>query len=167
MKRLLSSILIIMALSSASYAAATKTEIIEEEVCHAVAGCWINPKTGECPDCVIETRKIVTEIKEEKESEFDTYAEPAIVEKKKKILDGKQSIKSKFHNKLSTEKENNLNKNTVLEKIYYVDKSFSPKKFLSGAKVAFKTIIQSYAKGEINKIKHLTSYFLYLKILCL
>ena len=94
MKRLLSSILIIMALSSASYAAATKTEIIEEEVCHAVAGCWINPKTGECPDCVIETRKIVTEIKEEKESRkvlavssFDTYVEPAIVEKKKKNLD--------------------------------------------------------------------------------
>ena len=66
MKRLLSSILIIMALSSASYAAATKTEIIEEEVCHAVAGCWMNPKTGECPDCVIETRKIVTEIKDTK-----------------------------------------------------------------------------------------------------
>ena len=87
MKRLLSSILIIMTLSSASYAAATKTEIIEEEVCHAVAGCWINPKTGECPDCVIETRKIVTEIKEEKESRVDTYAEPAVVEKKKKILD--------------------------------------------------------------------------------
>ena len=86
MKHLL--ILIIMALSTASFAAATKTEIIEEEVCHAVAGCWVNPKNGECPDCVIETRIIVTEIKEEKESEFDTYAEPAIVEKKKKILDG-------------------------------------------------------------------------------
>ena len=77
MKHLL--IVIIMTLSSASFAAATKTEIIEEEVCHAVAGCWINPKNGECPDCVIETRTIVTEIKEEKESEFDTYAEPAIV----------------------------------------------------------------------------------------
>ena len=60
MKRLLSLIVIIMTLSSASYAAATKTEIIEEEVCNAVAGCWMNPKTGECPDCVIETRKVVT-----------------------------------------------------------------------------------------------------------
>ena len=60
MKHLL--ILIIMALSTASFAAATKTEIIEEEVCNAVAGCWINPSTGECPDCVIETRKIVTVI---------------------------------------------------------------------------------------------------------
>ena len=60
MKELLSAILIMMAISSASYAAVTKTEIIEEEVCHAVAGCWIDTKTGECPDCVIETRKIVT-----------------------------------------------------------------------------------------------------------
>ena len=34
--------------------------------------------------------------------------------------DKKKSIKSKFHNKLSTEKENNLNKNTALEKIYYI-----------------------------------------------
>ena len=63
MKHLL--ILIIMALSTASFAAATKTEIIEEEVCNAVAGCWINPKNGECPDCVIETLKIVTIIKDE------------------------------------------------------------------------------------------------------
>ena len=63
MKHLL--ILIIMTLSTASFAAATKTEIIEEEVCHAVAGCWINPKNGECPDCVIETRTIVTVIEEE------------------------------------------------------------------------------------------------------
>ena len=70
MKRLLSSILIIMALSSASYAAATKTEIIEEEVCHAVAGCWMNPKTGECPDCVIETRKIVTKLEYEEEVDY-------------------------------------------------------------------------------------------------
>jgi len=64
MKHLLSSILIAMAISSASYAAVTKTEIIEERVCHAVAGCWMNPKTGECPDCVIETRKVVTEVEE-------------------------------------------------------------------------------------------------------
>ena len=64
MKHLL--ILIIMALSTASFAAATKTEIIEEEVCHAVAGCWVNPKNGECPDCVIETRTIVTVIEDEK-----------------------------------------------------------------------------------------------------
>ena len=68
MKHLL--IVIIMTLSSASFAAATKTEIIEEEVCHAVAGCWMNPKTGECPDCVIETRKIVTKLEYEEEVDY-------------------------------------------------------------------------------------------------
>ena len=68
MKHLL--IVIIMTLSTASFAAATKTEIIEEEVCHAVAGCWMNPKTGECPDCVIETRKIVTKLEYEEEGDY-------------------------------------------------------------------------------------------------
>ena len=71
--------------------------------------------------------------------------------------DKKKSIKSKFHDKLFIGKENNLNKNTALEKICYFDKNFSTKKFLLGAKNAFQTIIQSYAKGEINKIKHLLS----------
>jgi len=56
--------LIAMAISSASYAAVTKTEIIEEEVCPAVAGCSLDTKTGECPDCIIVTRKVVTEVKE-------------------------------------------------------------------------------------------------------
>ena len=89
---------------------------------------------------------------EKRPKDIFMYQDTTLDTDKKKILDGKQSIKSKFHNKLSTEKENN-----ALEKIYYIDKSFSPKKFLSGAKMAFKTIIQSYAKGEINKIKHLLS----------
>jgi hypothetical protein len=62
MKHLLSSILIMMAISSASYAAVTKTEIKEERVCLAVAGCSIDAKTGDCPDCVVEIRRVVTEI---------------------------------------------------------------------------------------------------------
>ena len=62
MKHLLSSILIMMAISSASYAAVTKTEIIEERVCLAVAGCSIDVKTGDCPDCVVKTRRVVTEV---------------------------------------------------------------------------------------------------------
>ena len=62
MRWLLSLIFIMVTLSSAS-ATETRAEYIEEMVCHAVAGCWINPTTGECPDCVTETRKIVTIIK--------------------------------------------------------------------------------------------------------
>ena len=69
MRWLLSLIFVIVTLSSAS-ATETKTEFITEEVCHAVAGCWINPRTGECPDCVTETRKIVTVINVPKKKEI-------------------------------------------------------------------------------------------------
>ena len=69
MRWLLSLIFVIVTLSSAS-ATETKTEFITEEVCHAVAGCWINPRTGERPDCVTETRKIVTVINVSKKKEI-------------------------------------------------------------------------------------------------
>ena len=62
MRWLLSLIFIMVTLSSAS-AIETRTEYIKEEVCPAIAGCWKNALTGECPDCIIETRKIVTVIK--------------------------------------------------------------------------------------------------------
>ena len=62
-----------------------KTEYITEEVCNSISGCWVDTKTGECPDCVIVTRKIVTEIKEEK---------------KEKVVKSKRS----FHNKKSNKK---------------------------------------------------------------
>ena len=79
MKHLL--ILIIMTLSTASFAAATKTEIIEEEVCNAVAGCWIDPRTGECPDCVTETRKIVTVIEKEPIFEIESKSSEIVAKK--------------------------------------------------------------------------------------
>jgi len=94
---------------------------------------------------------------EKKPKDIFMYHDTSLGVGKKKFINEKQSIKNKFHDKLFTEKKDNLNKNTALEKIYYFDKNFSPKKFLLGAKIAFKTIIQSYAKGEINKIKHLLS----------
>ena len=58
---------------------------------------------------------------------------------------------------MSEKKISNLKKGTGLEEIFYFDKNFSPKKFLEGAKIAFRSIIETYAKGEINKIKNLLS----------
>ena len=47
-------------------------EYVTEQVCHAISGCWVDTKTGECPDCVMETREVV-----------HTHEEtPVIVEKK-------------------------------------------------------------------------------------
>ena len=94
---------------------------------------------------------------EKRPKDIFMYQDTALSTDRKKTLGEKKSIKNKFHDKLFTGKENNSNKNTALEKICYFDKNFSTKKFLLGAKVAFQTIIQSYAKGEINKIKHLLS----------
>ena len=94
---------------------------------------------------------------EKRPKDIFMYQDTTLGTDKNKTLGERKSIKSKFHDKLFIGKENNLNKNTALEKICYFDKNFSTKKFLLGAKIAFQTIIQSYAKGEINKIKHLLS----------
>ena len=34
-------------------------EYVTEQVCHAISGCVLDTKTGECPDCVIERREVV------------------------------------------------------------------------------------------------------------
>ena len=94
---------------------------------------------------------------EKRPKDIFMYQDTTLGTDKNKTLGEKKSIKSKFHDKLSIGKKNNLNKNTALEKICYFDKNFSTKKFLLGAKIAFQTIIQSYAKGEINKIKYMLS----------
>ena len=33
-------------------------EYVTEQVCHAMSGCVLDTKTGECPDCVMETREV-------------------------------------------------------------------------------------------------------------
>ena len=39
--------------------ASAGVEYVTEQVCHAMSGCVLDTKTGECPDCVIERRKVV------------------------------------------------------------------------------------------------------------
>lgn len=73
MRWLLSLIFVMVTLNSAS-AIETRTEFVTEKVCPAIAGCWMNPKTGECPDCVTETRKIVTVIEIEKKENITIAA---------------------------------------------------------------------------------------------
>ena len=92
---------------------------------------------------------------EKKSKDIFIYQDTTLNDEKKKNVDENQSKKDKIYGKLSINKENNLKNSTTLEKIYYFDRNFSPKKFLSGAKTAFQMIIESYAKGNINKIKYL------------
>ena len=56
MKKSMSYILFGILVSTSAIAYEVKTEYITEEVCPAFAGCWMNPKTGECPDCITITR---------------------------------------------------------------------------------------------------------------
>ncbi len=67
MKRILTILLFTLMFGSAAIAGnVIKTEYITEEVCKAINGCWVDPKNGNCPDCVTITRTIVTEVEEEK-----------------------------------------------------------------------------------------------------
>ena len=65
----------------------TKTEYITDEVCEAITGCWLDPLTGDCPDCVTITRKIVTEVEEERDLVV------AKVEKSENVFTDKNGIK--------------------------------------------------------------------------
>ena len=69
MKHLVLTLWFVLFLSSSALAG---VEYVTEEVCHAMSGCWMDTKTGECPDCVIEKREVVHTHEVEK---------PVIVEK--------------------------------------------------------------------------------------
>jgi hypothetical protein len=56
MKNLILILWFVLFLSSSALAG---VEYVTEEVCHAMSGCWMDTKTGECPDCVIEEREVV------------------------------------------------------------------------------------------------------------
>ena len=99
MRWLLSLIFVMVTLSSA-FATETKTEYITEEVCHAVAGCWVDTKTGECPDCVTETRKVVTVVEDSKLREVRSV-KPLVVTKTSKT---KTSSKMCYFPKLGHER---------------------------------------------------------------
>ena len=69
MKHLVLTLWFVLFLSSSALAG---VEYVTEEVCHAMSGCSVNVETGECPNCVMETREVVHTHEEE----------PVIVEKK-------------------------------------------------------------------------------------
>ena len=68
MKHLVLTLWFVLFLSSSALAG---VEYVTESVCHAMTGCWLDTKTGECPDCVMETREVAHTHEEE----------PVVVEK--------------------------------------------------------------------------------------
>jgi len=56
MKNLILILWFVLFLNSSALAG---VEYVTEQVCHAMSGCVLDTKTGECPDCVMEKRKVV------------------------------------------------------------------------------------------------------------
>ena len=83
MKHLILILWFVLFMSSSALAG---VEYVTEEVCHAMAGCRMDVKTGECPDCVIEKREIV-----------HTHEETSIVKEKPvvKMTPKKKSTRKK------------------------------------------------------------------------
>ena len=52
-------------------------EYVTESVCLDMSGCWMDTKTGECPDCVIEKREVV----HTHEEELVIVEKPVVVKK--------------------------------------------------------------------------------------
>ena len=74
MKHLVLTLWFVLFLSSSALAG---VEYVTEEVCHAISGCWVDTKTGECPNCVLETREVAHTHEEE-----PVVEKPVVVEKK-------------------------------------------------------------------------------------
>ena len=68
MKNLILILWFVLFMSSSALAG---VEYVTEQVCHAMDGCWLDTKTGECPDCVIEKREVV-----------DTHEVPPVIVEK-------------------------------------------------------------------------------------
>ena len=92
---------------------------------------------------------------EKRPKDIFMYQDTVLGSGKKKTISEKEDIKEKSFDEYLSKNKVNLKKGTALEKIYYFDQTFSTKKFLAGAKNAYQQIINSYANGEINKIKYL------------
>ena len=74
MKHLVLTLWFVLFLSSSALAG---VEYVTEQVCHAMSGCVLDTKTGECPDCVIEKREVV----HTHEETLVIVEKPVIVEK--------------------------------------------------------------------------------------
>jgi len=89
MKNLILILWFVLFLSSSALAG---VEYVTEQVCHAMSGCVLDTKTGECPDCVIERREVV-----HTHEETPVIVEKPVVKKRPvvKTTPKKETIKKK------------------------------------------------------------------------
>ena len=91
---------------------------------------------------------------EKRQKDVFFYQDTTLNDKSSYSNSKKAPLDKAFKN-LVNNKGKKISSVNVIAKIYSLDENFNTKKFLDGAKSAFETIIKSYAKGEIDKIKSL------------
>ena len=99
MKNLILILWFVLFLSSSASAG---VEYVTEQVCHAMSGCVLDTKTGECPDCVIERRKVV-----HTHEEISVIVEKPFVEPKRTFWAPKKLAKVALPKKKKTIKKGN------------------------------------------------------------
>ena len=85
MKHLVLTLWFVLFLSSSALAG---VEYVTEEVCHAISGCWVDTRTGECPDCVMERREVA-----HTHEETPVIVEKPFVEPKRTFWAPKKTVK--------------------------------------------------------------------------
>ena len=83
MKNLILILWFVLFLSSSALAG---VEYVTEQVCHAMSGCVLDTKTGECPDCVIERREVV-----------HTHEETPVIVEKPVVVEKKVAIEESIN----------------------------------------------------------------------
>ena len=88
MKHLVLTLWFVLFLSSSTLAG---VEYVTESVCLDMSGCVLDTKTGECPDCVMETREVA-----HTHEETPVIVEKPFVEPKRTFWAPKKQIKVKW-----------------------------------------------------------------------
>ena len=106
MKHLVLTLWFVLFLSSSALAG---VEYVTEEVCHAMSGCWMDTKTGECPDCVVETIEVA-----------HTHEEtPVIVEKP--VVVEKPIVRIKKSNRTKTISKKKVKWTCIIKPCDFID----------------------------------------------
>ena len=109
MKHLVLTLWFVLFLSSTVLAG---VEYVTEEVCPALAGCWINVKTGECPDCVIERREVV-----------HTHEKTPVIVEKPVIVVEKPIVRIKKSNRTRTISKKKVKWTCIIKPCDFIDEN--------------------------------------------
>ena len=108
MKNLILILWFVLFLSSSALAG---VEYVTEQVCHAMSGCVLDTKTGECPDCVIEKREVV-----------HTHEETLVIVEKPVVVE-KPIVRIKKSNRTKTISKKKVKWTCIIKPCDFIDEN--------------------------------------------